>query len=115
MFGLLRRRVPVADARNRAIDALRQVQLTEYARRIPAQLSGGQQQRVAIARAFVTKPAMLLLDEPLSALDRKLREELQIKVVSSLVARHHFDFRHPRPERGNRPERPHRGHEPRSD
>ena len=80
MFGLLRRRVPMADARNRAIDALRQVQLTEYARRIPAQLSGGQQQRVALARAFVTKPAMLLLDEPLGALDRKLREELQIEV-----------------------------------
>ena len=59
MFGLLRRRVPVADARNRANNALRQVQLTGHASRMPAQLSGGQQQRVALARAFVTKPAML--------------------------------------------------------
>jgi ABC-type Fe3+/spermidine/putrescine transport system ATPase subunit len=80
MFGLLRRRLPAADARTRAIDALRQVQLADYASRIPAQLSGGQQQRVALARAFVTKPAMLLLDEPLGALDRKLREELQIEI-----------------------------------
>jgi ABC-type Fe3+/spermidine/putrescine transport system ATPase subunit len=70
----------VLDLLDAAVDALRQVQLTDYARRIPAQLSGGQQQRVALARAFVTKPAMLLLDEPLGALDRKLREELQIEI-----------------------------------
>jgi ABC-type Fe3+/spermidine/putrescine transport system ATPase subunit len=80
MYGLLRRKVPVAEARKRAIDALRQVQLADYASRIPGQLSGGQQQRVALARAFVTKPAMLLLDEPLGALDRKLREALQIEI-----------------------------------
>jgi ABC-type Fe3+/spermidine/putrescine transport system ATPase subunit len=80
MYGLLRRKVPVAQARDRVTDALRQVQLGDFASRVPAQLSGGQQQRVALARAFVTKPAMLLLDEPLGALDRKLREALQIEI-----------------------------------
>jgi ABC-type Fe3+/spermidine/putrescine transport system ATPase subunit len=80
MYGLLRRKVPVAEARERTIEALQQVQLAGFASRVPAQLSGGQQQRVALARAFVTKPAMLLLDEPLGALDRNLREALQIEI-----------------------------------
>lgn len=80
MFGLLRRGSSRSEARERAGEALRLVQLNEFAGRIPAQLSGGQQQRVALARAFVTKPAMMLLDEPLSALDRKLREDMQIEI-----------------------------------
>ncbi|WGW11662.1 ABC transporter ATP-binding protein [Saxibacter everestensis] len=62
-------------------DALDLVQLGDYANRKPAELSGGQQQRVALARAFVFKPRLLLMDEPLGALDKKLREALQIEIT----------------------------------
>ena len=61
-------------------EALEMVQMSRYAMRKPRQLSGGQQQRVALARALVNKPALLLLDEPLGALDRKLRQEMQIEL-----------------------------------
>jgi putative spermidine/putrescine transport system ATP-binding protein len=64
----------------RVDDALRLVQLDGFGRRRPSQLSGGQQQRVALARAFVFEPEILLLDEPLGALDRKLREQLQVEL-----------------------------------
>jgi spermidine/putrescine transport system ATP-binding protein len=74
-FGLRRRRV--RDARQRAREALALVQLEAFADRRPAQLSGGQQQRVALARAVVNRPALLLLDEPLGALDLKLRRQMQ--------------------------------------
>ena len=77
-FGLKRRRT--ADAVQRAGEALELVELRHLADRRPAQLSGGQQQRVALARAIVNNPAVLLLDEPLGALDLKLRRQMQIEL-----------------------------------
>lgn len=76
-FGLRMQKTPAAEITPRVIDALRMVQLADFAQRRPHQLSGGQQQRVAIARAVVNKPRLLLLDEPLSALDYKLRKQMQ--------------------------------------
>src|SRR5204863_9953311 len=66
--------------KQRVGEALEQVQLSAFASRKAAQLSGGQQQRVALARALVLKPAVLLLDEPLGALDAKLRRQLQVEL-----------------------------------
>jgi spermidine/putrescine transport system ATP-binding protein len=77
-FGLKRRRI--ADAESRARDALKLVELEHLADRKPVQLSGGQQQRVALARAVVNRPALLLLDEPLGALDLKLRRQMQLEL-----------------------------------
>jgi spermidine/putrescine transport system ATP-binding protein len=77
-FGLRRRRV--SDATARAHEALQLVELDHLAQRRPQQLSGGQQQRVALARAVVNRPALLLLDEPLGALDLKLRRQMQIEL-----------------------------------
>ena len=76
-YGLRMRRVPAAERRRRGEEALGLVQLPGLARRYPRQLSGGQQQRVALARAIVIRPSLLLLDEPLSNLDAKLREEMR--------------------------------------
>ncbi|MCT4704180.1 spermidine/putrescine ABC transporter ATP-binding protein PotA [Enterobacteriaceae bacterium H20N1] len=76
-FGLRMQKTPAADITPRVTEALKMVQLEAFAQRLPHQLSGGQQQRVAIARAVVNKPRLLLLDESLSALDYKLRKQMQ--------------------------------------
>jgi len=79
-FGLQMRGVNTADIGTRVNQALALVQLTQLGDRLPAQLSGGQQQRVALARALVIEPSMLLLDEPLGALDKGLRESMQVEL-----------------------------------
>ncbi|MFJ6532175.1 ABC transporter ATP-binding protein [Microbacterium sp. NPDC091662] len=79
-YGLQQRRVPKAEQRERVSDALDMVQLRAFADRKPTQLSGGQQQRIALSRALINRPSVLLLDEPLAALDRQLREEMQLEL-----------------------------------
>ncbi len=81
-FPLARRGVARADRRRLIGEALEAVELTGFEKRRPTQLSGGQQQRVALARAIVSRPRLLLMDEPLGALDRRLREALQVKIRS---------------------------------
>ena len=79
-FGLRRRGVRGSDVRGRVLDILKLVGLEGLEKRKPRQLSGGQQQRVALARALVNKPRVLLLDEPLGALDLKLRKQMQLEL-----------------------------------
>jgi spermidine/putrescine transport system ATP-binding protein len=79
-FGLEVKRTSRQEIRQRVMEALEMVRLPGLERRKPAQLSGGQQQRVALARALVNHPAVLLLDEPLGALDQKLRKEMQLEL-----------------------------------
>jgi len=80
-FGLRRDRLPRNDIAHRVEGMLELVQLKQYAQRKPHQLSGGQQQRVALARSLAKRPQLLLLDEPLGALDKKLRERTQLELV----------------------------------
>jgi putative spermidine/putrescine transport system ATP-binding protein len=79
-FGLQMRRLPGAEVRRRTEEAIALVHLEEQARKLPGQLSGGQQQRVAIARAVVLEPSLVLMDEPLSNLDAKLRLEMRTEI-----------------------------------
>ncbi|MFT3820942.1 MAG: ABC transporter ATP-binding protein [Rubrivivax sp.] len=95
-FGLKMRRWAKAEIDRAAREAMRLVRIEEYAARFPGQLSGGQKQRVALARAIVTRPKVLLLDEPLGALDQNLREAMQVELrklqqnlgITSLIVTH---------------------------
>jgi putrescine transport system ATP-binding protein len=85
-FGLRRDKLPKAQVAERVEAMLKLVQLAKFGKRKPHQLSGGQQQRVALARSLAKQPQLLLLDEPLGALDKKLREETQIELVNIIEA-----------------------------
>ncbi len=105
-FPLQMRGVKKAAGLKKAAEMLELVGLDGFAHRFPKELSGGQQQRVALARALVFEPDLLLLDEPLGALDKNLREQMQIEIKRIQRAGHHHHLRHPRPDRGDVDVRP---------
>ena len=108
-FGLKYQKASREETKRRVGEALELVRMGEFAKRRPAQLSGGQQQRVALARALVLRPRVLLLDEPLGALDAKLRKQLQLELRAAAArGRHHVRLCHPRPRGSAHDERPDR-------
>lgn len=82
VYPLKKRRVPKTEARQRALEALAKVKMADFSDRLPSQLSGGQQQRVALARALVSSSDIIMLDEPITNLDAKLREEMAYEIKS---------------------------------
>ena len=111
VYGLKLQKIPRQEIRERAQKVLELVGLAGLEDRYPAQLSGGQQQRVALARALVRNPKVLLLDEPLSNLDAKLREELRFEIKEpGETDGDHIGLRHPRPGRGDGDLGSHRRH-----
>ena len=101
-YGLRAKNAPKSEIPERVTKALAMVKMGEFAQAAPAKLSGGQQQRVALARALVNRPRVLLLDEPLSALDANLRRQMQVELKSlQREVGYNFYFCDARPGRGH--------------